>query len=178
MERLLNILTTPGTQRVWILNRKYCPHQAMLKDKACVVYSYEPVGTETPFSLDTISNIESFNYKTYVQSYKEERKEILDYDAQEMRIMAVWNFYKNVRKDDVMLFVHGNEIEGYYLVTADTIEIEKGEDFCAHTWGAETVCFDKPLTIERRFGSPYFKLIGDFRKEIIVAIKKIVKVAQ
>ena len=71
-----------------------------------------------------------------------------------------------------MLFVHGNEVEGYYVVTADNVEITQGEDFCAHSWKAERVKFDKPLCIERRFGSPYFKLIGDFKKEVIAVLKK------
>lgn len=162
----------PEGSRIWILNRKYCPNQAMLKDKACVVYSYQPVGTETPFSLETISNIQNYNYKTYVQSYKEERKEIMDYDAREQRIIAVWNFYKNVTKGDIMLYVHGNEIEGYYIITADNVEITQGEDFCTHTWKAERVKFVNSLCIESRFGSPYFKLIGDFKREVIAALKK------
>ena len=172
MERLLDKLMNPEGSRIWVLNRKYCPHKAMLDGEATVVYSYDPVGTETPFSLDTISNIQSYNYKTYLQSYKEERKVLLDYDAPEQRIIAVWNFYKNVTKGDIMLFVHGNEVEGYYVVTADNVEITQGEDFCAHSWKAERVKFDTPLCIESRFGSPYFKLIGDFKKEVIAVLKK------
>ena len=46
--------------------------------------------------------IESYNYKTFIQAYQVERKAILYDDAQDMRILAVWSFYKNVRKDDVM----------------------------------------------------------------------------
>lgn len=178
MERLLDILNNPGGRHVWILNRKYCPYQTMLKHEATVLYSYEPVASETPFSLDAISKIETYNFKTYVQAYREERREILDRNAQEMRIMAVWNFYNNVRKDDVLLFVHGNEIEGYYIVTADAIEIVKGEDFCAHSWKAEAICFESSIIITRRFGSPYFKLIGDFRREITDAIKRKIEMVQ
>ena len=66
MERLLDKLMNPDGSRIWILNRKYCPHKAMLDGEATVVYSYDPVGTETPFSLDTISNITTrriFNLK-------------------------------------------------------------------------------------------------------------------
>ena len=172
MEKLLEKLRNPESSRIWILNRKYCPHKAMLDGEATVVYSYVPVDSETPFSLDTICNIQNFNYKTYVQSYKEERKEILDYDAREQRIIAVWNFYKNVTKGDIMLFVHGNEVEGYYVITADNVEIIQGEDFCAHSWKAERVQFAKSLCIKNRFGSPYFKLIGEFKGEVIAALKK------
>ena len=50
MERLLDKLMNPEGSRIWILNRKYCPHKAMLDGEATVVYSYDPVGTETPFS--------------------------------------------------------------------------------------------------------------------------------
>ena len=107
-----------------------------------------------------------------MQAYKDERNEILESDAQDMRIMSVWSFYKNVRKDDVMLFVHGNEIEGYYVVTGEQVECEKGEDFCVHSWAAETIRFSRPICIPSRFGSPYFKLIGDFKKEVVAAIKK------
>ena len=96
----------------------------------------------------------------------------MDYDAREQRIIAVWNFYKNVTKGDIMLFVHGNAVEGYYVITAAYVEITQGEDFCAHTWKAERVKFVKSLCIENRFGSPYFKLIGDFKREVIAALKK------
>lgn len=85
MERLLDKLMNPEGSRIWILNRKYSPHKAMHDGEATVVYSYDPVGTETPFSFETISNIQNYNYKTYVQSYKEERKEIMDYDARQRR---------------------------------------------------------------------------------------------
>ena len=172
MENLLSILTNPDKRHIWILNRKYCPHKAMIDGKAMVLYSYDPVESETPFSLDAISNIEGYNYKTFVQAYKDERNEILESDAQDMRIMSVWSFYKNVRKDDVMLFVHGNEIEGYYVVTGEQVECEKGEDFCVHNWAAKTIRFSRPVCISSRFGSPYFKLIGDFKKEVVAAIKK------
>ncbi len=172
MERLLNILTNPDKRHVWLLNRKYCPKKAMDKGKVVVMYSYNPVAQETPFSLEAIMNIESYNYKTFVQAYKEERNEMLENDAQDMRIMSVWSFYKNVHKDDVMLFVHGNEIEGYYVVTGEQVECEKGEDFCVHSWAAETIRFSHPICISSRFGSPYFKLIGDFKKEVVTALKK------
>lgn len=172
MERLLNILTNPDKRHVWILNRKYCPHKAMVDGKAMVIYSYDPIEGETPFSLDAITNIEGYNYKTFVQAYRDERKEILDYDAREKRIIAVWSFYKNVRKDDVMLFVHGNEIEGYYVVTGEQVECDKGEDFCVHSWAAEKIRFSHPVCIESKFGSPYFKLIGDFKTEVVAALKK------
>ena len=144
----------------------------MIDGKAMVLYSYDPVESETPFSLDAISNIESYNYKTFVQAYKAERNEILENDAQDMRIMSVWSFFKNVRKDDVMLFVHGNEIEGYYVITGEHVECQNEEEFCLHSWAAETIRFSRPVCISSRFGSPYFKLIGDFKKEVVAAIKK------
>ena len=175
MERLLNILTNPGNRHVWILNRKYCPNKAMADGKACVLYSYAPVAQETPFSLEAIRNIESYNYKTFIQAYKAERKEMLDNDVQDMRILAVWSFYKNVRKDDVMLFVHGNEIEGYYVITGEQVECRNEEDFCLHSWEAETVRFSRPVCIESRFGSPFFKMIGDFKKEVVIALRKEIK---
>ena len=68
MEKLLNILTNPDKRHIWILNRKYCPHKAMIEGKAVVLYSYDPVESETPFSLDAISNIEGYNYKTFGNS--------------------------------------------------------------------------------------------------------------
>ena len=172
MKRLLNMLSSPDKRHIWILNRKYCPHKAMIEGKAMVLYSYDPVESETPFSLDAISNIVGYNYKTFVKAYKDERNELLENDAQDMRIMSVWSFYKNVRKDDVMLFVHGNEIEGYYIVTGEQVECEKGEDYCVHGWAAETIHFSRPVCISSRFGSPFFKLIGDFKKDVIVALKK------
>ena len=175
MERLLNILTNPDNRHVWILNRKYCPNKAMTLGKACVLYSYDPVAQETPFSLEAIMNIESYNYKTFIQAYKAERKEMLDNDVQDMRILAVWSFYKNVRKDDVMLFVHGNEIEGYYVITGEQVECRNEEDFCLHSWEAETVRFSRPVCIESRFGSPFFKMIGDFKKEVVIALRKEIK---
>ena len=95
-----------------------------------------------------------------------------DCKTKKMRIMSVWSFYKNVRKDDVMLFVHGNEIEGYYVVTGEQVECEKGDNFCAHSWVAETIRFSRPVRISSRFGSPYFKLIGDFKKEVVAALKE------
>jgi len=64
MERLLNIIANPDKRHIWILNRKYCPHKAMIEGKAMVLYSYDPVENETPFSFDAISNIEGYNYKT------------------------------------------------------------------------------------------------------------------
>jgi len=172
MDRLLNILTNPDKRHVWILNRKYCPLKEMAEGKAWVLYSYEPVAQETPFSLDAIMNIESYNYKTFIQAYKAERKEILDDDAQDMRILAVWSFYNNVRKDDVMLFVHGNEIEGYYVVTSDHVECRNEEDFSLHSWEAETIRFSRPVCIGNRFGSPFFKMIGDFKKDVVTALRK------
>ena len=42
---------------------------------------------ETPFSLEAIMSIESYNYKTFERAYKDERKEILDDDVQDMRIL-------------------------------------------------------------------------------------------
>ncbi len=36
---------------------------AMIEGKAEVLYSYDPVGQETPFSYDAIRNIEFYNYK-------------------------------------------------------------------------------------------------------------------
>ena len=175
MENLLNILANPDKRHIWILNRKYCPHKAMIDGKAMVLYSYDPVESETPFSLDAISNIEDYSYKTFVQAYRDERKEILDYDAREKRIIAVWSFYKNVRKDDVMLFVHGSEIEGYYVITGEKVECEKGEDFCVHSWAAERIRFGRPLCIQSKFGSPYFKMIGEFKEEVVAAIKKAIR---
>lgn len=175
MERLLDILTNPGKRHIWILNRKYCPHKAMTDGKAVVMYSYDPVESETPFSLDAIMNIEGYNYKTFVQAYKDERKEILEYDAPELRIMAIWSFYKNVQKDDVMLFVHGNEIEGYYVVTGEKVECQNEDDFCLHSWAAETIRFSRTVCITNRFGSPYFKLIGDFKKEVVATLRKEIK---
>ena len=172
MERLLNILTNPDKRHVWILNRKYCPLKEMSEGKAEVLYSYDPVAQETPFSLEAIMNIENYNYKTFIQAYKAERKEILDDDAQDMRILAVWSFYKNVRKDDVILFVHGNEIEGYYVITGEQVECRNEEDFCLHSWIAETICFSRPVCIESRFGSPFFKMIGDLKKEVVTALRK------
>ena len=71
-----------------------------------------------------------------------------------------------------MLFVHGNEIEGYYVVTGEQVECENGEDFCIHSWAAETIRFSQPVCIESKFGSPYFKLIGNFKKEVVAALKK------
>lgn len=176
MERLLNILTNPDKRHIWILNRKYCPHKEMIDGKATVLYSYAPVESETPFSLDAIMNIQNYNYKTFVQAYKDERKEILEYDAPEQRIMAIWSFYKNVQKNDVMLFVHGNEIEGYYIVTGEQVECQNEEDFCIHSWAADTIRFSQPVCISSRFGSPYFKLIGDFKKEVVAVLKKVILV--
>ena len=54
MERLLNILTNPDKRHFWILNRKYCPLKEMSDCKAEVLYSYDPVAQETPFSLEAI----------------------------------------------------------------------------------------------------------------------------
>jgi hypothetical protein len=175
MERLLNILTNPDKRHVWILNRKYCPNKAMAEGKAWVLYSYDPVAQETPFSLEAIMNIENYNYKTFIQAYKTERKVILDDDAQDMRILAVWSFYNNVRKDDVMLFVHGNEIEGYYAITGEQVVCQNEENFCLHSWEAETIRFNQPVCIESRFGSPFFKMIGDFKKEVVAALRKAIK---
>ena len=175
MERLLNILTNPDKRHVWILNRKYCPNKAMAEGKAWVLYSYDPVAQETPFSLEAIMNIENYNYKTFIQAYKTERKEILDDDAQDMRILAVWSFYNNVRKDDVMLFVHRNEIEGYYAITGEQVVCQNEENFCLHSWEAETIRFNQPVCIESRFGSPFFKMIGDFKKEVVAALRKAIK---
>ena len=147
----------------------------MTLGKACVLYSYDPVAQETPFSLEAIMKIESYNYKTFIQAYKAERKEMLDDNVQDMRILAVWSFYKNVRKDDVMLFVHGNEIEGFYIITGEQMECQNEEDFCLHSWEAETVRFSRPVYIESRFGSPFFKMIGDFKKEVVIALRKEIK---
>ena len=94
-------------------------------------------------------------------------------DVQDMRILAVWSFCKNVRKDDVMLFVHAGEIEGYYVVTGDHVECRNEEDFCLHSWEAETIRFSRPVCIESRFGSPFFKMIGNFKKEIVSALTQI-----
>lgn len=174
MERLLKILSNPEKRHIWILNRKYSPQKAMIEGRAVVKYSYNPVEYETPFSLDAISNIGNYNFKTFVQAYKDERKELLEYDAPELRIMAIWSFYKNVHKDDVMLFVHGNEIEGYYVITGDHVECQNEEKYCMHSWEADTVRFSQPVIISNRFGSPYFKLIGDFKKEIVAALKKMI----
>lgn len=175
MERLLNFLTNPDKRHIWILNRKYCPNKAMIEGKAEVLYSYDPVAQETPFSLEAIMNIESYNYKTFIQAYKAERKEILDDYAQDIRILAVWSFYKNVRKDDVMLFVHGNEIEGYYVITGEQVVCQNEEDFCLHIWEAEPTRFSQPVCIESRFGSPFFKMIGDFKKEVVDALRKAIQ---
>ena len=172
MERLLNIITNPDKRHIWILNRKYCPNKVMIEGKAEVMYSYDPVAQEKPFSVDAIMNIKSYNFKTFVQAYKDERKEILDNDAQDMRILAVWSFCKNVRRDDVMLFVHGNEIEGYYVITGEQVVCQNEEDFCLHSWEAETIRFSCPVCIASRFGPPFFKMIGKFKTEVVAALRK------
>lgn len=147
----------------------------MAEGKAEVLYSYDPVVQEKPFSLEAIMNIQNYNYKTFVKAYKEERKEILDKEAQDMRMLAVWSFFKNVRKDDLMLFVHGNEIDGYYVITGEHVVCQNEEDFCLHIWEAETIRFGQPVCIARRFGPPFFKIIGDFKRDVVDALRKAIQ---
>ena len=87
-----------------------------------------------------------------------------------MELICNRSFYKNVRKDDVMLFVHGNEIEGFYVITGEQVECRNEEDFCLHSWEAEAVRFSRPVCIESRFGRPFFKMIGDFKKEVVASL--------
>ena len=61
MERLLDKLMNPEGSRIWILNRKYCPHKAMLDQGATVVYSYDPVGTEPPLPTAYKNKIQNSN---------------------------------------------------------------------------------------------------------------------
>ena len=50
------------------------------------------------------------------------------------------------------------------------MECRNEEDFCLHSWEAETVRFSRPVCIESRFGSPFFKMIGDFKKEVVASL--------
>ena len=172
MQRLLNILTNHEKRKIWILNRRYCPRKAMVDGKAVVMYSYNSVEGETPLSVEAIKSISQYNEKTFVQAYKEERIELMGYDAHENRIKSVWNFYKTVKKDDVMLFVSGKEVEGYYIVTGEQVECQNEKDYCIHSWAAETIRFSRPICIEKSFGSPYFKQIGSFKDKVIEALKR------
>ena len=45
---------------------------------------------------------------------------------------------------------------------------------CLYSWEAETIRFSQPVCIESRFGSPFFKMIGDFKKEVVASLKKMI----
>lgn len=175
MQHLYNIiakkLKTNQGPRIWVLNIKYCPISMLGKDEVRVRYTYsEQVGAR-PFSIDAIRDIDKFSFKVFRQAYLEERSEILDHDAQDMRISAIWSFYKNVHKGDIMLLVTGTKVLCYYNVTGDNVEIENKEDSCEHFWQAECHSLDEYIEIKDRFGSPFFKLLdGKLGYQILDAI--------
>jgi len=73
MERLLDLFND-SSRIIWVLNNKYCPKQEMNEGGAIVVYTDKYVGEATPFSLDTIRDIDKFNYETFSLAYNNKYK--------------------------------------------------------------------------------------------------------
>lgn len=151
---------SPKRRSVWVLNKKYCLNCNMEHDLAIVHYTREPIGTESPFSLDAIKNIPFTSKVEYIKDYDDERNAVADCDGGDSRRDAAWDFYKMVKTGDILLFAHSNEIEGYFTVTGATAEHKDEEDACIHGWEAKAKKFAKPLIVNVNhvvLSTPFFK---------------------
>lgn len=180
MERLFEILKkkyeTNQGPTMWALNAKYCFDTYRNTHEASVRYSYESVGTETPFPVEVIKEIKTYaNKRTFVNAYQGEKFELTDRITQDKRIDAIWSYYYSVKKGDVFIYGYGHLVIGYYIVTGYEIECrddEKDENVCYHIWPAEFIRFDRPLDIVKPFEPPFFKLFSrDHMKALLNTIQ-------
>lgn len=151
---------SPKRKSVWVLNRKYCLNCDMEHDLAIVQYTREPIGTESPFSLDAIKNIPFKSQAEYIKEYTEEREAVTECDGVDSRRDAAWEFYKMVKTGDIILFAYSNEIEGYFTVTGAAAEHKEEEDACLHGWEAKAKKFKSPLVVNVNhvvLSTPFFK---------------------
>lgn len=178
MERLLKILSNPSST-VWVLNSRYCPQ--MFDGKAVVQFTEKKVAGALPYAINAICDIKKFNKATFEHAYDIERKEKFNIDSKDnSRLNAIWKFNKKVKTGDVMLYVSGGKVLGYYIVTGTESEITSREGYCFNSWKAETVEFKTFVLINGVFGNPFFKEVGKNRTKVVEALtkaigKKIVK---
>lgn len=175
IRRLLDIIESPFGVKVWALNRRYCPGQAMTKDKVMVMYSGKWVDYASPFAYETIGNMTpNCNKDSFKRAYYIERETKFNLDAKDgSRINALWKFYKEVKKGHVILFVYGCDLLGYYIVNDDNVECEMGENYCIHAKKAESIMFDAPIDLKIAFAHPFFKEAGTHIEEIKNVLKRL-----
>ena len=170
MERLLRILSNPSST-VWVLNSRYCP--MMFDGDAAVQFTEKKVAGALPYAINAICDIRKYNKATFENAYDIERKEKFNIDTKDnSRINAIWKFNKTVKTGDVMLYVSGSQVLGYYIVTGTEPEITPGEGYCFISWKADTIEFKGLILINGVFGNPFFKEVGKNRAKVIDALTK------
>lgn len=162
MKRLLDLLKNPS-KRVWVLNCRYCPRKEMRIEGAIVDYSLKD-----KFPIKAIREIDKASKDTFSDAYKKEREEICSHPVYDSRKDAVWSFYFEVRKEDVMLFVTGSKVIGYYLVTGDKVKVFDDGDSIHHEWETEMVCFETPFSITKDFQNPFFKPLREEIRDMVI----------
>ena len=170
MERLLEILRN-SSSKVWVLNSRYCPQ--MSDGNAVVHFTEKKVEGALPYATRAICEIKKYNKATFKEAYDIERNEKYNiHSKDDSRINAIWKFNKDVKTGDVMLYVSGSLVLGYYIVTGTESETTPKEGYCINSWKAETVKFKTSILINGVFGNPFFKEVGKNKSKVIEALTK------
>ena len=151
---------------MWVLNSRYCPQ--MSDGNAVVHFTEKKVEGALQYATKAICNIKKYNKATFKEAYDIERNEKFNIHSKDnSRLNAIWKFNKAVKTGDVMLYVSGSQVLGYYIVTGTESEITPGEGYCFNSWKAETVEFKGFILINGIFGNPFFKEVGENRIKVI-----------
>ena len=156
---------------MWVLNSRYCPQ--MSDGNAVVHFTEKKVEGALPYATRAICEIKKYNKATFKEAYDIERNEKYNiHSKDDSRINAIWKFNKDVKTGDVMLYVSGSLVLGYYIVTGTESETTPKEGYCINSWKAETVKFKTSILINGVFGNPFFKEVGKNKSKVIEALTK------
>lgn len=156
---------------MWVLNSRYCPQ--MSDGNAVVHFTEKKVEGALPYATRAICEIKKYNKATFKEAYDIERDEKYNiHSKDDSRINAIWKFNKDVKTGDVMLYVSGSLVLGYYIVTGTESETTPKEGYCINSWKAETVKFKTSILINGVFGNPFFKEVGKNKSKVIEALTK------
>lgn len=140
----------------------------MSDGNAVVHFTEKKVEGALQYATKAICNIKKYNKATFKEAYDIERNEKFNIHSKDnSRLNAIWKFNKAVKTGDVMLYVSGSQVLGYYIVTGTESEITPGEGYCFNSWKAETVEFKGFILINGVFGNPFFKEVGENRIKVI-----------
>lgn len=184
MKYLIDILTNYSEDnthtQVWVLNNYYSPDKDMNNTAVNILYSPNPIkkGADTEFPIDTIRDIQKYSDKMFMESYNQERRELGYQFDNDKRKYAVWDFYHNIKRGDIVLFVSKNIVYGYYYIVSNMVETTENETGILHTRKANVTKFAEPLVLSNYFGSPFLTKIRtnyghdhvNFKEEITNAL--------